>query len=535
MGILLNIMEASIAGGMAVIVFAVLSFVFGRKSKKKYKMLIWCLIMLRFLIPLQSREQSVLVQLEVPVYRLNEVSNSTTELPVDSAEQVMNELSNVAVDKSKSHRLTSGNIMVLAWGMGTFLFFSYYVFTQRRVFEKLRKKSSLCIDEQMLHQAKGLSKKIGLKECPQIYIMADKKISPFSAGLFKNKIYLPDTEYSKKDLEYILQHELIHCKNHDILIKGLVIFVNGIHWFNPFVWLMRVLINQDIELICDEKVLSTATKEERREYSEIIMSCISAGATKAALTTGYVQGTRFIKYRFDNIFMVEKRRTSIVSVIGTLLVMLFVSNGLRMTEVLAETKQCDIPICYGIEIRTDVDSNGTEERVYVKDCIGLDETYTQLVVQFSNGTKDFTNYSGYWNSYMVSGDLNADGVTEIVLFRSSVGSAYGLGEVNVLQIENQKWYEIPNVFIKNPDLQEEQPEDFIARQFGVSCVAATIVETDGRKLLRLIMDEDITEDVVKCIDCSWTEEGWYIENIQMIMDYYAEYKDMELLENNLLK
>lgn len=51
-------------------------------------------------------------------------------------------------------------------------------------------------------------------------------------------------------------------------------------------------------------------------------------------------------------------------------------------------------------------------------------------------------------------------------------------------------------------------------------------------MLRLIANEDMTKDTVKCIDCSYQEEGWYIEDLQIIKDYYAQEKDRELLENN---
>ena len=63
-------------------------------------------------------------------------------------------------------------------------------------------------------------------------------------------------------------------------------------------------------------------------------------------------------------------------------------------------------------------------------------------------------------------------------------------------------------------------------------MAVTIVKKDGKALLRLIKNEDIGNDVVSCIDCFWTGIGWQIEDMQMVENYYEEYKDLELLENN---
>lgn len=37
------------------------------------------------------------------------------------------------------------------------------------------------------------------------------------------------------------------------------------------------------------------------------------------------------------------------------------------------------------------------------------------------------------------------------------------------------------------------------------------------------------EGTVKCMDCSYTEEGWFIEQIELITDYFESDKEEELL------
>lgn len=50
---------------------------------------------------------------------------------------------------------------------------------------------------------------------------------------------------------------------------------------------------------CDGKVLADTSKEERGDYSEVLMSCIGTDRTgRLTLSTGYVQGAKFIKRRF---------------------------------------------------------------------------------------------------------------------------------------------------------------------------------------------------------------------------------------------
>lgn len=48
-------------------------------------------------------------------------------------------------------------------------------------------------------------------------------------------------------------------------IRLLALIVVCFHWFNPFAWLMLKLLYSDIELACDESVLSKCDEAERKE------------------------------------------------------------------------------------------------------------------------------------------------------------------------------------------------------------------------------------------------------------------------------
>ena len=39
------------------------------------------------------------------------------------------------------------------------------------------------------------------------------------------------------------------------------------HWWNPLVWIMMILFNRDLEIACDESVLSSWGAQERAEYA----------------------------------------------------------------------------------------------------------------------------------------------------------------------------------------------------------------------------------------------------------------------------
>ena len=46
------------------------------------------------------------------------------------------------------------------------------------------------------------------------------------------------------EIEYILLHELSHYKRKDILVNYLMIFLQCIHWFNPFIWYLFKIIKE---------------------------------------------------------------------------------------------------------------------------------------------------------------------------------------------------------------------------------------------------------------------------------------------------
>lgn len=84
---------------------------------------------------------------------------------------------------------------------------------------------------------------------------SDRISTPFLMGLIHPKIYIPvgtDAETSC----YVLAHERVHLRRADHWIKALAFLILAVHWFNPLCWLAFVLMNRDMELSCDERVLA---------------------------------------------------------------------------------------------------------------------------------------------------------------------------------------------------------------------------------------------------------------------------------------
>lgn len=106
---------------------------------------------------------------------------------------------------------------------------------------------------------------------------------------------------------------MIHCREHDIFWKVFLTGVNIIHWFNPLVWRMRKLADQDMEGVCDEEVLKDASFDQRKEYSDLILAWIERSRHQSnAFSTAYVSGNRFLKRRFADILNGGKKHGKVL-------------------------------------------------------------------------------------------------------------------------------------------------------------------------------------------------------------------------------
>ena len=114
-------------------------------------------------------------------------------------------------------------------------------------------------------------------------IDTSENLAPFS---FFNTIVYNSSLYSSSELQNILEHEKVHCdQNHtaDVLIARLfcVIF-----WFNPFIWLYKKAILQNLEFIAD----SEATKKisDKKAYQFTLLK-ITTHENSVAITNHFYQ------------------------------------------------------------------------------------------------------------------------------------------------------------------------------------------------------------------------------------------------------
>jgi len=98
----------------------------------------------------------------------------------------------------------------------------------------------------------------------------NENIAPFS--FFKYIVYNSNL-YSNEELQSILLHEKIHSQERhsmDVLIAKLFCIA---FWFNPFVWLYKKAITQNLEYIADQKAI--VQLEDKKAYQKALLKVVS--------------------------------------------------------------------------------------------------------------------------------------------------------------------------------------------------------------------------------------------------------------------
>lgn len=547
----LGLLEASAVGGICIVLFFLLSQLFAERYRAGSRKVIWLLIALRMCIPISTVSYPKPINVQVPVYVLRDESRmeNVNPAPADGKKADGEGLTEAAPAGGDGYitgpavarsQLTSQDILTLLWSVGAVGILSFSLLSHYAFCRKMMRRSRRCADQAILRIAAELAEELGLRRMPRLRLISGVQTGPFTVGFFCNTVFLPEDDYQERDLRYIIRHELVHCAGRDTQFKALLGVVNALHWFNPLVWLMRTLVDQDMELACDEKVLESCSREDRSEYSELLMSCIGSDeAGRSALSTGYVQGVKFIKRRFRNIFNIHKKRGRAVGCI-MIAVLMLVSAGIGFQTGRTVYARSGIAIDQGIELRTDVTGDGRSDRVVVYDDTGALTASVGLESADGRGAWILYDEEEAWTtSYLVCGDLSGNGAADIVLMRITNGM-HLTGWPSVLHVVEESgelaWQEYPKVFLPNPVIEGGQPATFD----DIDCTDATVVEEDGRHILRLIaVDWDYfsetgdDSDQVLCIDCSWHGSGWYIEDMRTVKGYLSENKKDELLKNNI--
>lgn len=319
----LSVFEVSLQVSLIALVFIVFSPLLNQRYAAKWKYFVWIALAFRLVLPFPISLPSQQLVLYVPTQMTAPIAaNAEAGIPLQ------------LLPKRNSPGIALFDIAAALWLIGCVLFFAIHLFSCLHYKRKLLQNGSPVHDGCILHQLLQLLKELHIRRSIPV-IISSKAGSPMIIGFFRPVLVLPETEYSREEMYFILKHELIHWKRHDIWIKLLLVTANAVHWFNPVIYILKKEAAIDMELSCDEKVIEGAAYSVRKAYTETLFSTLHKQHKKtAALTTQFYGGTDIMKKRFIHILHRANRKNGfpVLACVIALSLLLGIVTGCSFTE-----------------------------------------------------------------------------------------------------------------------------------------------------------------------------------------------------------
>ncbi len=270
----MNILQMSFSGAAFITAVVLIRAVAINKLPKKTFLVLWELVMLRLLIPFSIPSM-------FSVYTLVTHSISSTRLPEAGTDYSIPAMQGLLVTTQGAEQppadiSSSVSMWFIVWCAGIILIALFFVISYLRCLIEFR--TALPVRN---HYVEKWLEKCPLKR-PISVRQSDRIFAPLTYGIFRPVILMPKKMdwKNEKQLQYILSHEYVHICRYDTVTKLVATLALCIHWFNPFVWVMYILLNRDIELACDESVIRQFGEKSKSAYSLML---INMEATKSGL------------------------------------------------------------------------------------------------------------------------------------------------------------------------------------------------------------------------------------------------------------
>ena len=250
------LLKMSISDSTLILLTIIFRFFAINRLPKKFFVLLWDIAILRLLVPF---DLPIHYGLASPMERIVESSVShynTANKPV-----IMETLKE-PVNGTEFLSLGSVTWTTIVWLAGMIILFVAFGVLYWKEYQKIR--AALPVSKEIdnyYRSVAAIPNRVKL-------LISDRISTPLTVGVLSPKIIFPKI-FKLSDnpkIKYVLTHELIHIKRLDNLWKIMILIVVSVHWFNPFVWIMYGLFNRDVELSCDEKVVTLLGEASKKDY-----------------------------------------------------------------------------------------------------------------------------------------------------------------------------------------------------------------------------------------------------------------------------
>lgn len=328
--IFIKILNMSFTAGYCIIAVIVLRVLL-RKQAKIFSYLLWGVVLFRLICPFSISSAYSLLRVDTNIIsqenldrwvvaNLNQnnvtddaISTLPTQINVDNIQNSFN----TDMQEMSSNTWVNKVFIVASWiwVAGMALLIHYSIVATLRVRYSLKKAIYI---EKNIYEAEEID-------------------TPFVFGMIKPRIYVP-AYINEDERKYVLAHEEIHIARRDYLVKILAYLLVCLHWFNPLVWVAFVLMENDMEMSCDEAVLKKLGEGVKKEYSRSLLSLSVERKFLQSSPLAFGEGN--VKGRIQNILGYHKR--AFITVVLAVVVLIIVGIGLILNPAGGNVDEVDL-------------------------------------------------------------------------------------------------------------------------------------------------------------------------------------------------
>lgn len=305
MGNIWEFLLQTLTVSLAAAVLLIVKYLLADKLSPRWQYGVWGLLALRALIPAGMTRQ-VLLPLPVWVDMWKTAAERGLGSAYASPWSSLDAGSVLPLPSGAPRRLTDWLFLVYVLGVLGWLLWKAAAYARLRLVLRRGTPASAEVSARLA----AVCEKYGLRSCRAVEV--EGLPTAFVCGVIRPVLALPRGGADDK----VLLHELLHLNYFDAAQGIFWCLIRALHWCNPFMHYVLDRVGNDLESLCDQRVLERLEGEERREYGGILLGMANAKYARAPGTSSISNGGKNISRRIAAIvrFKLYPRGMALASV-----------------------------------------------------------------------------------------------------------------------------------------------------------------------------------------------------------------------------
>ena len=305
MGNIWEFLLQTLTVSLAAAVLLIVKYLLTDKLSPRWQYGVWGLLALRALIPAGTARQ-VLLPLPVWVDMWKTAAERGLVSAYASPWSSLDAGSVLPLPSGAPRSLTDWLFLVYVLGVLGWLLWKLAAYARLRLVLRRGTPASAEVSARLA----AVCEKYGLRSCRAVEV--EGLPTAFVCGVIRPVLALPRGGADDK----VLLHELLHLKYFDAAQGIFWCLIRALHWCDPFMHYVLDRVGNDLESLCDQRVLERLEGEERREYGGILLGMANAKYARAPGTSSISNGGKNISRRIAAIvrFKLYPRGMALASV-----------------------------------------------------------------------------------------------------------------------------------------------------------------------------------------------------------------------------